>query len=323
MVGKLRTYTKEELQNILDNSRSYKEVLSKVGLCETGSNRKTLRKVIDDYNLDLTKISINFNNFKKNNFGVKVKHEKSLDDILNNKTPYYSGKLIKRLIREGIKNNICEKCGIENWNNEPLTMQLHHIDGNSKNNLLNNLQVLCPNCHSQTDNYAGRKMKKVPKIKSMGEIQQSKTLHGISEDGQRYYDGYGGYKILCPECKTNFMTTSSKLCRECYQRLRKQPKISKEELYKLVDHNSYNAVAEILGVDRNTVSAWYEYYIKQDIMPNRDELKNELRNLKSFVGVGRIFNVTDNAVRKWCKKYNLPFKTSAIKALSENDWDSL
>jgi len=47
----------------------------------------------------------------------------------------------------------CEICKINNWLEKKITLEIHHIDGNNKNNNLDNLQILCPNCHSQTKNY--------------------------------------------------------------------------------------------------------------------------------------------------------------------------
>jgi DNA-binding CsgD family transcriptional regulator len=66
------------------------------------------------------------------------------------------GNLKRRLIREGFKEDRCEECGISEWRGRPLSLQLHHVNGNGSDNRLNNLQLLCGNCHSQTDNWGGR-----------------------------------------------------------------------------------------------------------------------------------------------------------------------
>lgn len=80
-----------------------------------------------------------------------------INEILEGIHPYYQTlKLKKRLIKEGIKKNECEICGISDWNGKPLSMQLDHIDGNSHNHKLENLRMICPNCHSQTETYCGK-----------------------------------------------------------------------------------------------------------------------------------------------------------------------
>jgi hypothetical protein len=61
-----------------------------------------------------------------------------------------------RLLRAGVKENCCEACGLVEWRGRPLTMALHHINGDRHDNRLENLALLCPNCHSQTANFAGR-----------------------------------------------------------------------------------------------------------------------------------------------------------------------
>lgn len=79
----------------------------------------------------------------------------SISKYLSNRVKITSGKLRIKLLAEGLKENKCEICGITKWLGNPIVCQLHHIDGNNQNNNLENLQILCPNCHSQTENYCG------------------------------------------------------------------------------------------------------------------------------------------------------------------------
>src|SRR5436190_6071628 len=64
--------------------------------------------------------------------------------------------LKERLLKAGIKENRCEKCGIVEWQGAPLNMALHHVNGDGADNRLENIRFLCPNCHAQTPNYGGR-----------------------------------------------------------------------------------------------------------------------------------------------------------------------
>jgi DNA-binding CsgD family transcriptional regulator len=68
-----------------------------------------------------------------------------------------------RLLKEGLKQPRCERCGLAEWNGAPLSLALHHINGDRLDNRLANLELLCPNCHSQTATYSGRNGHRRPK----------------------------------------------------------------------------------------------------------------------------------------------------------------
>ena len=65
-----------------------------------------------------------------------------------------------RLLAAGLKEKRCRRCGIEEWLGEPLAMALHHVNGEGTDNRLENLMMLCPNCHSQTENFSDRGRKR-------------------------------------------------------------------------------------------------------------------------------------------------------------------
>lgn len=66
------------------------------------------------------------------------------------------GHLKSRLLKAGLKRAACETCGVSEWRGQPIELHLHHVNGRRLDNRLENLQLLCPNCHSQTPNYSGR-----------------------------------------------------------------------------------------------------------------------------------------------------------------------
>ena len=110
--------------------------------------------------------ALKFGCYKTNQSGKGIhrkspKHTIPLNEILEGLHPsYQTSKLRKRLIDNGIKENKCECCGISSWNDKPLSIELHHIDGNRTNHKLENLMFLCPNCHSQTDTFRAKNINK-------------------------------------------------------------------------------------------------------------------------------------------------------------------
>jgi DNA-binding CsgD family transcriptional regulator/5-methylcytosine-specific restriction endonuclease McrA len=70
--------------------------------------------------------------------------------------PRSRSNLRRRLLTEGLKPSVCAICGVSEWLDQPLSLALHHINGDRIDNRLENLELLCPNCHSQTDSYSGR-----------------------------------------------------------------------------------------------------------------------------------------------------------------------
>jgi 5-methylcytosine-specific restriction endonuclease McrA len=95
--------------------------------------------------------------------GVSKKSGKKipLSDILEGLHPQYqSNKIRIRLIEEGVKEAKCECCNNTEWLGKPISLEVDHINGNSTDHRLDNLKILCPNCHAQTDTYRGKNINK-------------------------------------------------------------------------------------------------------------------------------------------------------------------
>lgn len=143
-----RNYTDAEMLEAIKSSRSVRQVLNKLGLKEAGGNYHTVKQFI-------IKNNINTDHFCSKdgrgwNKGKQLPSRRPIEDYFNNKQYITSHKLKKRLIRDGIFEHKCSVCQIDKWNDKPISLELDHIDGNKMNNSLDNLRILCPNCHSQT-----------------------------------------------------------------------------------------------------------------------------------------------------------------------------
>lgn len=122
------------------------------------------------------------------------------EKILNE--PFYKlsfGRLRKRIVLE--QENKCNLCGISIWNNKPITLELEHKDGNNQNNSRDNLECLCPNCHSQTDTWRGKNKKekrdRVSDDKLINCLLETKNIRqallklGLSPKGGNYKRVHG------------------------------------------------------------------------------------------------------------------------------------
>jgi hypothetical protein len=96
----------------------------------------------------------------RGNMGAKgykqSSYRKSAGEFLRKGSLISSHKLKLKLLRDGLKELRCERCGRVKWMGEPIPVELHHVNGNRFDNRFDNLQLLCPNCHALTDNHAGR-----------------------------------------------------------------------------------------------------------------------------------------------------------------------
>lgn len=154
-MNKLDNFTNEELIEILNISKSFKEVVTKIGYnYRGGAGYAAVKRTLKLRNINIPKYYVS------EYTGGGKKYE--LTDILIENSPYtYTNSLKHKLIKLNLLENKCSKCGNRGiWNNEKLVLHLEHKNGDNCDNRLENLTILCPNCHSQTKTYAGKNTNK-------------------------------------------------------------------------------------------------------------------------------------------------------------------
>lgn len=145
--------TKEEYEEAIRNSRSIASVCRFLGLKPAGGNYRIIHQAIEEYKLDTSHFT-----GQGWNVGLKFKPKAVTEtrDVLVRESNYQSHKLKKRLLREGLKERRCECCGLSEWLGKPIPLELHHMNGDNHDHRLENLAILCPNCHALTETYRGR-----------------------------------------------------------------------------------------------------------------------------------------------------------------------
>jgi len=151
---KLRKYTEIQLRRAVEKSYSFAQTLKALSLVPCGGNYLVLKRAISHFNLDTSHFTFQLWN-KGKEIGARTPTEK----YLNNEKSIASNKLKKRLIKEKLLTPKCSSCNLTEWLEKPIPLELDHINGNSLDNRLENLRLLCPNCHALTPTYRGKNIK--------------------------------------------------------------------------------------------------------------------------------------------------------------------
>lgn len=155
-MGRKRKFTDEQFIDAVRKSHSIRETMLSLGLAPAGGSYETFRIVAKRLNVDYSHFRGQaWNKGLKLGFVPRV----STELILSNAHPCQSSGLKSRLLNEGYFSHECSQCHGKTWLDKTIPLELDHIDGNSNNNNLENLRLLCPNCHALTPTYRGRNVR--------------------------------------------------------------------------------------------------------------------------------------------------------------------
>lgn len=134
-------YTREILEPVISSSITFAECCRKLGISDKGGSIATIQRNAEKYGIDTSHMLHNAHN--------KGKEFVTFDNL---KRPAH---IKKRLIQE--RGHVCWNCNHTEWMDNPIPLELDHIDGNNRNNNRDNLRILCCNCHALTPTWRSRK----------------------------------------------------------------------------------------------------------------------------------------------------------------------
>ena len=211
-----KNYSDEDIIKYSNEVTSMAQLLKKLGLKVAGGNYDNIRR-------KLQKLNIKANHWK----GQAWSKNQQLKDWSQYSKP---NNFKKHLINQ--RSNKCESCGLKIWLDKEIPLEIHHIDGNKTNNVSENLKLLCCNCHSITDTWRGRKIKKNP-YKYKRKIKKNYCKCGKEK------------------------TTKSKQCVKCSRiSLRKVERPAINLLLKEIKDLGYDGTGRKYGVSGNAIKKW-------------------------------------------------------------------
>lgn len=229
-------FTTQDFINSVNSSTSKAGTLKMLGLVPNGANYLMFKKRVRALNLDTSHfLGAGHLKNKKHNWSPKI----PLEQVLVQESTYSTGTLKKRLIKEGHLLYSCYECNIDSWRGKPLSLQIDHINGINDDHRLENLRLLCPNCHSQTSTFAGKNISathRKPEVVNLPKVTRQPKIK------------------TCPSC-SYIINRKSKSCLKCHAK--SNEKIiwpEREEIHRLVWEIGKSQLAKTLGVSDNAVA---------------------------------------------------------------------
>lgn len=153
----MQPYTKEWLSELCKDSYSYAEVLKKAGRKQGGGTQATLRKKIEEWNIDISHFTGQNWHSSPNQPKQKSREKYTLKEVFIKDSPVTQKVLRGYVERHQVIEYKCQTCGCDgHWQEGTISLEIDHINGDNRDNRIENLRYLCPNCHALTETYRGK-----------------------------------------------------------------------------------------------------------------------------------------------------------------------
>lgn len=264
--------------NLAQQRTNINQICAMLNKRATNTNYEQIKKILERHNIDTSHFTYN---------PVTKRNTLTFNDIFcKNSKLKNNSKLKDNILKNSLKDRICEKCQNTHWNGELIPLEVHHINGDRHDNRIENLQFLCPNCHAQTDNFCGKNIKKtlipansskkkkiinklskcpdknvlINDFKTKGSFKQVGVIHGVSDNTvKKWFKKYG------------LPTSSPEMRKQIIQEYGKQP-----QWYEYVNNRNYSKSIEKLGIKVNVYNS-DGTFIKQF---------DSISQASAFVGIG-------------------------------------
>jgi hypothetical protein len=269
----------EAVKEIVPKVYSYNQLCVALGLKGNSEYYKQVKNVIEKNNLDIS------------HFGtkcVKQVHHIIRDDEWFSKGELRQGqRTIDRLVKGNYREYKCECCGINEWNGKRIQLELHHKNGDRTDNTFENIQILCPICHSQTDNYC----------RPSDNIKESNSFKVTKEINNYLYNKEVSYKL--PDEFLNSIKVS--------------------------DSNNKIAICPVCGKefiknDSNQKFCSHDCSHKyRSININKNDILNAFKELKTWSGTAKSFGISDKGLVKISKRLGIYDELRSLQKIKYGD----
>jgi hypothetical protein len=235
-----RWFAEQEVRAVVADSRSYAEVLRRLGLRAAGGNHRTIRKYVED----VWRIPVDHFEPRGAHLAARPSRAVPLADVLVEGSTYHRGHLKRRLLAEGLKRPECEMCGQdEMWRGRRMSLVLDHVNGVHDAHRLENLRLLCPNCNATLDTHCGR--------------HKTRKHHdrACPTCGEVFRPSTGGQRYCSSSCAGR-----GERNRRAQVAQRRVPRPPYEQLVREIDALGYLGVGRKYGVSDNAIRKWRRAY---------------------------------------------------------------